>query len=97
MDWYRLTLTPEEVAAGKIAPIKDAFASSFRAAGGPRAMALFQKGNEDGGADLFFTPDCSSFAPDLLSEIGAVPSPGPALIGLDLLVGHNEITYYLTT
>ncbi|WP_026841681.1 hypothetical protein [Citrifermentans bremense] len=97
MDWYRLTLTPEEVAAGEISPIKDAFTSAFRAAGGPRAMALFQKGNEGGGADLFFTPDCASFASDLLSEIGAVPCPGPALIGLDLLVGHNEITYYLTT
>lgn len=97
MEWYRLTLTPEEAAAGNIAPIKDAFTSAFRASGGPRAMALFRKESGDGGADLFFTPDCGRFASDFLAEIGAVPCPGPALIGLELLVGHNEITYYLTT
>uniref|UniRef100_C6E4F1 Uncharacterized protein n=1 Tax=Geobacter sp. (strain M21) TaxID=443144 RepID=C6E4F1_GEOSM len=97
MTWYLLTLPPEEVVAGKISPIKDAFAAAFRAAGGPRAMALFQKDNGEGGVDLFFTPDCGSFASELLTDIGAVPSPGPVLIGLELLVGHNEITYYLTT
>lgn len=97
MTWHRLTLTPEELAAGKIAPIKEAFTSAFRAAGGPRAMALFRKEREDGGVDLFFTPDCGNFASEFLAEIGAVPCPGPPLIGLELLVGHNEITYYLTT
>lgn len=97
MDWYRLTLSPEQVAAGKIPPVKEAFTSAFRAAGGPRAMALFQKETEDGGVDLFFTPDCGRFASELLAEIGAAPCPGPPLIGLELLVGHNEITYYLTT
>lgn len=97
MTWHHLALTPEDVAAGKIAPIKDAFTAAFRAAGGPRAMALFQKGSDEGGVELFFTPDCGSFAAQLLTELGATPCPGPALAGLELLVGHNEITYYLTT
>ncbi|GAW66912.1 hypothetical protein GPEL0_01r2473 [Geoanaerobacter pelophilus] len=97
MTWYLLTLNAEDVAVGKIAPIKDAFTAAFRAAGGPRAMALFQKGSDGGGVELFFTPDCGSFASDFLAGIGAVPCPGPALAGLELLVGHNEITYYLTT
>ena len=97
MTWYRLSLSAEDVAAGKITPIKDAFTAAFRAAGGPRAMALFQKGKDEGGVELFFTPDCGSFASELLAGVGAAPCPGPALVGLELLVGHNEITYYLTT
>lgn len=60
-------------------------------------MALFQKAREDGGVDLFFTPDSATPAAELIERLGAAACPGPALQGLHLLVGHNEITYYLTT
>lgn len=97
MSWYHMSIDDAMVAAGKVASIKEIFTAAFSAAGGPRAMALFQKGRDDGGVDLFFTPDCGTFAAELLEQIGAEPCEGPALVGLQLLVGHNEITYYLTT
>ncbi|HBA88005.1 MAG TPA: hypothetical protein DCZ75_08415 [Geobacter sp.] len=97
MDWYRLSIDADLVAAGKVASVKDRFTASFRAAGGPRAMALFQRPGEEGAIELFFTPDCGAFGAGLLDELGAEPCDGPALVGLELLVGHNEITYYLTT
>lgn len=97
MNWYHLGFDGDMVAAGKVASIKEGFAAAFSAAGGPRAMALFRKGRDDGGVDLFFTPDCGTFAAELLEESGALPCEGPSLVGLELLVGHNEITYYLTT
>lgn len=58
-------------------------------------MALFQRQRDDGGLDLFFTPDCSAFAAKLLDEWESVPCIRPLLTGLQFLVGHNEITYYL--
>ena len=97
MSWYHLGFDGDMVAAGKVVSIKEGFTAAFGAAGGPRAMALFQRGRDDGGVDLFFTPDCGTFAAGFLKESGALPCEGPSLVGLELLVGHNEITYYLTT
>ena len=97
MSWYHLRFSAEEVAAGKVASLKEVFSAAFSAAGGPRAMALFRKDAADCGVDLFFTPDCGTFAAPFLEQCGAAPCEGPSLVGLQLLVGHNEITYYLTT
>jgi len=74
---------------------KEAFGAAFSAAGGPRAMALFQRGCSDGAVDLFFTPDCGTFAAELIGQSGATACERPELLGLQLLVGHNEITYYM--
>jgi len=95
MDWYHLRLGADRVAAGELVSHKEAFEAAFTAAGGPRAMALFQRGGADGGADLFFTPECGSYAALLLERSGAAPCERPSLVGLQLLVGHNEITYYM--
>lgn len=97
MNWHHLSLTADEISAGKLASIRDDFTASFRSAGGPRVMALFQREAEEGGLDLYFTPDCNLHAWQLLERCGATPCLAPPLAGLELLVGHNEITYYLTT
>lgn len=97
MNWHHLSLGADEVAAGALATINDDFIAAFRAAGGPRTMALFQRGGEEGALDLYFTPESTLHAWGLLERCGATPCAGPPLAGLELLVGHNEITYYLTT
>lgn len=93
MDWHHLMLESEATTEA----VKERFLTSFRNAGGPRAMALFRRNAEGGKIDLYFTPDCAVHAAALLEELQAEPCAGPALAGLELLVGHNEITYYLTT
>lgn len=95
MDWHCLTLDRAQVAEGEADRRKDAFFGAFAAARGPRMMALFQRAREDGGVDLFLTPDCALHAAKLLDEWGATPCDRPSMIGLHLLVGHNEMTYYL--
>ena len=95
MDWYHLTLGDADVATGKASQLKAAFEKAFAAAGGPRKMALFQREREDGGLDLFFTPECGTHAAELLDKWECTPCDRPSLIGLHLLVGHNEITYYM--
>ena len=93
--WYHLPLTAGEVAAGEVERRREAFSEAFAAARAPRTMALFQQGRENGGVDLFFTPECGEHAAKLLAEWGCVPCERPSMIGLYLLVGHNEITYYM--
>lgn len=95
MDWYCLTLASDQVSTGKIAHFERDFKEAFTAARGPRTMALFQKFRDEGGVDLFLTPECGKHAGELLALWGCIPCQRPSLLGLQLLVGHNEITYYL--
>jgi len=96
MSWYRLTVTAAQVTNGEVQHYKETFEAAFAAARGPRTMALFQKHNDEGGLDLFFTPESGKHAAELLEQWGCTPCERPSLIGLDLVVGHNEITYYMT-
>ena len=95
MSWYCLTLTVADVATGKALQFKEAFEEAFAVAKGPRSMALFQRGCEEGRLDLFCTPESGSHASKLLEEWRCTACERPSLIGLQLLVGHNEITYYM--
>jgi hypothetical protein len=95
MSWYSVTLGSDEVAAAKMAAYKDAFQKAFAVAGGPRTMALFEQTGNDGQTVLFLTPECAEHASELLEQWGATPCERPSLVGLNLVVGHNEITYYM--
>jgi len=94
MDWYLLKLTEDQVATGYVQQCKEAFEEAFVAARGPRTMALFQRECKEAGVDLFFTPEAGKYAAGLLDQLGCTPCDPPALLGLYLLVGHNEMTYY---
>lgn len=95
IHWYRLTLTAAQVTAGEVEKRKAAFDEAFTAARAPRMMALFQQAREDGGIDLFLTPQCIDYAAQLIAEWGCTPCDRPSMAGLHLLVGHNEMTYYM--
>lgn len=95
MSWHVVTLTVAEVAGGKITLCREEFERLFLAAHGPRQMALFQRQREDGSVELFLTPECSQHAAELLERWQASPCERPSLVGLHLLVGHSEITYYM--
>jgi hypothetical protein len=95
MSWYCSTLSPEQVVAGESQRRIKVFSEAFATAGAPRMMALFQRERADGGLDLYLTPDCGEFAAELLRNWGSVPCERPPMPGLQFLVGHNEITYYL--
>lgn len=96
MDWYCLTVSAAEVAQGKVRECQEAFQAAFKAASGPRTMALFQKDTDTGEVKLYATPEAGKHAAGLLEEWGCGRCGAPQLLGLQLLVGHNEITYYMT-
>lgn len=95
MNWYNLSLTASEVAAGAPQQRRDIFFEAFSTARAPRSMALFEQNREDGGLDLFFTPECGQHAAKLLKDWDCTSCDRPSMIGLYLMVGHNEMTYYL--
>jgi hypothetical protein len=95
MTWYRFTLTAGQLDNGELDRYREDFAAAFKAAGAPRTMALFQKAGADGGLDLLLTPDCAEHAAALLEAWGCTPYVRPGMAGLHLLVGFNEITYYI--
>lgn len=95
MSWYRSTLSLAQVDAGEAQRRTEVFSEAFFAAGAPRTMALFQQVREDGGLHLYFTPVCGELVAELLAEWGSAPCDRPPMAGLQFLVGHNEITYYL--
>lgn len=96
MDWYCLMVSPEQVAQGKVLECRDAFQAAFVAARGPRLMALFRKDTDTGDVKLYATPEAGKHAAGLLEAWGCTQCDAPQLLGLELLVGHNEITYYMT-
>lgn len=95
MTWYRLALSAEQLVAGGLERRRDQFEKAFKTAGSPRTVALFQKAGQDGGLELFFTPDCAEHVSALLEEWDCFPCERPGMVGMELLVGFNEITYYL--
>lgn len=95
MSWYVVTLSAEQVAMGMASQYRDTFEKSFAGARGPRTMALFQRECDQGGVELFLTPECGEVAAELLDQWECSPCERPSLVGLQLLVGHNEITYYM--
>jgi hypothetical protein len=95
LSWYLLTIAAGQVADGKVLSCRDEFEKAFAAARGPREMALFKRERDDGGVDLFFTPDCGEYARDLVDRWHCSPCERPSFVGLHLVVGHNEMTYYL--
>lgn len=94
-NWYFLRLDGALVATGEVERRKEVFSEAFVAARAPREMALFQQARDTGEVDLFLTPACGEFAAGLLTQWESVPCERPTLAGLELLVGHNEITYYM--
>lgn len=95
MTWYRISLSAAQLDNGELERHSEEFAAAFKAAGAPRTMALFQKEGADGGLDLFLTPDCAVHAATLLEAWGCTPYDRPGMAGMHLLVGFNEITYYI--
>lgn len=95
MSWYRLTLSRAQVAAGEMLQRREAFAAAFAMASGPRTMALFQQGRQDGSMDLYLTPGCGEHAAHLLEAWRCYSCDRPSMIGLQLLAGRREITCYM--
>ena len=88
--WSKISLSQDEVSAGHVDRLQDAFAQVLIEAASPSGAAMFGAARADGGEDLYFTPSASAIAEDLLKVNGAVPCPTPLNEGdMALLVGED--------
>ncbi len=95
MSWHRLTLNPAQVASGEAQRCREAFSEAFKGLV-LRGRWLFSSSiGTMGRMDLFFTPECSEHASGADCGVGLHPLRASLDGRLELLVGHNEITYYM--
>lgn len=88
--WSKISLSQEEVAAGHVDRLQDAFAQTLIAATPSSGAAMFGAPRDDGGEDLYFTPSATAIAEHLLKGNGALPCPPPVNEGnVALLVGED--------
>jgi hypothetical protein len=88
--WFKIALSPIQVAAWHVSRLEAAFGVLFVAAGSPRGAVLFGFARDDGGEDLCFTPSASTIASALLTHNGGQPCEPPVDDGTAvLLIGHS--------
>jgi hypothetical protein len=88
--WSKISLSQQEVSAGHVDRLLDAFAQAMIDAAASSGAAMFGAPRPDGGEDLYFTPSATAMAEHLLKGNGAVPCPPPLNEGdMALLVGED--------
>ena len=88
--WSLISLSRDEVSAGHVDRLQDAFAQVLVDVPGSSGAAMFGAARADGGEDLYFTPSATAIAEGLLKGNGAVPCPPPLNEGdMALLVGED--------
>ena len=93
MDWVRILLKNDQVRAGEIKNLQQAFRDAFHEAGTPNEMGLFAGlPLSTGELPFYLTPVCSRFAQKLISDYSGTPCEKPKKSGLEptLVIGFNK-------
>jgi hypothetical protein len=90
--WYRVTLSPQDLADGKQLSLVDQFAELYQRMGSPVDVALFCSQLNGGSLDVYVTPatEKQSLGEMFIRVSGAKSCPRPQET-LILSVGHDEI------
>ena len=89
MSWYKVSLTSQEIIAGKGIRLQDQFLAVFMANGLPKDAAMFcsRSPHEN---DYYFTPEASRIGSKLIASYGGTGCPQPAGTSLALLVANDR-------
>ena len=90
MHWMKVTMTPEEAAAGRITTLQNAFGAVFMAFNAPPEAAMLSRRNRRE-FDCYFSPDAARIAEATLTAYDAKNCEAPPLKGTSLLLGHDGI------
>ena len=91
MDWYKVTLSADDVQLGKQKEIMDQFLHLFEAAGFPKEMALFSSWFlQDNIVELYFSSYVFKPLQTLIKLYSGVRCEKPTKDNVSLLVGHDE-------
>jgi hypothetical protein len=90
-EWYKVTLTQQEIAGLKNLTLQNAFQAIFMGNGGrPKDAAMFTHIETTFPADFFFSPSAVNIAKNLIGQYSGTPCPKPNNDELSLLVGTSE-------
>jgi hypothetical protein len=90
MSWKVVTLTANDVSAGKNMALQNAFAATWMAVGAPPDAAMYgDKNIRDGLYRFYFTPAAVMLTLDLLEKFGAVDCPEPEIHKLSVHVKNS--------
>lgn len=89
MPWYKISMTSQEVIAGKPMRLQMEFTKIFIAKGSPvdAAMLSNRSGVEN---DYYFTPEAFKIASNLIQGYGAAECPDPLGPSLAVLVSNGS-------
>ncbi len=88
--WFRISLSPDLVAAGHVDRIQHEMAERLVDESAPRGAAMFGVARPDDGEDLYFTPQAAAIVERLIRRNGGVACSPPVNEGsMVLLVGER--------
>jgi hypothetical protein len=91
MDWYKISLTTDQVSEGKISEIQDAFLKVFMVSNNRESLTLYaaSKFEIHNFTELYFTPECyeNPAMKTLIKQHDGNPCEKPEIQKLALLVG----------
>ncbi|MGA2171522.1 MAG: hypothetical protein ABSG82_00730 [Sedimentisphaerales bacterium] len=94
MNWYKISLTTDQVTDGKIAEIQDKFLEVFMISKNREELVLFasSKFEVQNFTELYFTPECygNPAMKIIITQNNGKPCEKPELRGLALLVGYAK-------
>ena len=87
-DWNMIVLEPPQIAAGELEKIRAEFARYFLLSEPGQSVAVFTRRTKTGGCEIYFSPDCGTYAEFLFERMPPQKARAPALLGTTLLVGY---------
>lgn len=87
MSWYKITLTPEQIANKEKERVMQNFLSLYMIALAPKDMALIANGKE---FEIYLSPGSLPYSQKLVEDYHAVSSEKPTG-KIALLVGHRDV------
>jgi hypothetical protein len=88
-SWYKVTLSDEDVLAGKRFSLQEAFEDLFMANGIPADAAIFTTSIVVSPQLFLFSPGAARIAKVLIEAYSGIECAAPMAAGLALLVGHR--------
>jgi hypothetical protein len=92
VKWRKISLTREQILAGTQMRIVFLASDIFKRAKGPKDAALFTSTLPDGarGVEMYFSPEATVLAADLIAKHGGVACDPPAADNVSLSAGRHR-------
>ncbi|NJB67033.1 hypothetical protein GGQ74_000673 [Desulfobaculum xiamenense] len=91
MDWYRITLSLQDIAQGGTSRLQDRFIRAWTQHDAPREMRMYALREKSRPATVFyFSPGCGEVILKHFLDYNPSACPSPEDEDLMLLVGHGE-------